>query len=146
MPYIPFTDEQKQRANSVDLVEFLRRRGERLLPSGRDKRLESDHSVTIRGCEWFDHAIPVGGRAISFVQRQYGLSSQEAVKLLLSGEDAAGYPAANKEEKLSPTPFVLPPRNQYIGYRQDGCIMLSAALLLFSNTLPLSLCLSRCGS
>lgn len=45
MPYIPFTDEQKQRANSVDLVEFLRRRGERLLPSGRDKRLNSDHKV-----------------------------------------------------------------------------------------------------
>ena len=49
--FIPFTDEQKQRANSVDLEEFLLRRGERLLPSGRDKRLDSDHSVTIRGCE-----------------------------------------------------------------------------------------------
>ena len=114
MPYIPFTDEQKQRANSVDLVEFLLRRGERLLPSGRDKRLDSDHSVTIRGCEWFDHAVPVGGRAISFVQRQYGLSYQEAVKLLLNGEDGAGYPTANEEENLPPAPFVLPPRNQYM--------------------------------
>lgn len=114
MPYIPFTDEQKQRTNSVDLVEFLRRRGERLLPSGRDKRLDSDHSVTIRGCEWFDHAVPVGGRAISFVQRQYGLSYQEAVKLLLNGEDGAGYPTANEEENLPPAPFVLPPRNQYM--------------------------------
>lgn len=114
MPYIPFTDEQKQRANSVDLVEFLLRRGERLLPSGRDKRLDSDHSVTIRGCEWFDHAVPVGGRAISFVQRQYSLSYQEAVKLLLNGEDGAGYPTANEEEKLPPAPFVLPPRNQYM--------------------------------
>lgn len=114
MPYIPFTDEQKQRANSVDLVEFLLRRGERLLPFGRDKQLDSDHSVTIRGCEWFDHAVPVGGRAISFVQRQYGLSYQEAVKLLLNGEDGAGYPTANEEENLSPSPFVLPPRNQYM--------------------------------
>ena len=53
--YIHFTDEQKQRAAEVDLEEFLRQRGEKLLPSGRDKRLDRDHSVTIRGCEWFDH-------------------------------------------------------------------------------------------
>ena len=35
--YIYFTDEQKERANSVDLVDFLQRQGEKLLPSGRDK-------------------------------------------------------------------------------------------------------------
>ena len=49
MPYIPFTEEQKLRANSVNLVEFLRRQGEKLIPSGRDKRLSSDHSITLRG-------------------------------------------------------------------------------------------------
>ena len=48
--YIPFTTEQKERAASVDLEEFLRRRGEKLITSGRDKRLASDHSITIRGC------------------------------------------------------------------------------------------------
>ena len=47
--YIHFTDEQKQRAASVDLEEFLRCRGEKLLTSGREKRLARDHSVTIRG-------------------------------------------------------------------------------------------------
>ena len=52
MPYIHFTEEQKLRANSVDLVEFLRRQGEKLIPSGRDKRLASDHSITVRGNEW----------------------------------------------------------------------------------------------
>ena len=49
--YIHFTDEQKQRAASVDLEEFLRCRGEKLLTSGREKRLARDHSVTIRGNE-----------------------------------------------------------------------------------------------
>ena len=39
MPYVHFTEEQKQRANSVDLEEFLLRSGERLLPSGREKRM-----------------------------------------------------------------------------------------------------------
>ena len=62
--YIPFTDAQKEQAASVDLEEFLRRRGEKLIASGRDKRLASDHSITIRGCEWFDHAAEQGGKAI----------------------------------------------------------------------------------
>lgn len=44
--YIHFTDEQKQRAAEVDLEEFLRQRGEKLLPSGRDKRLDRDHMLT----------------------------------------------------------------------------------------------------
>lgn len=37
--YIHFTDEQKERANSVDLEEFLRQRGEKLLRAGRESRL-----------------------------------------------------------------------------------------------------------
>ena len=49
--YIHFTEEQKQRAAAVDLEEFLRCRGEKLLSSGREKRLASDHSVTVRGNE-----------------------------------------------------------------------------------------------
>ena len=44
--YIHFTEEQKQRAAAVDLEEFLRFRGEKLIPSGREKRLAKDHSVT----------------------------------------------------------------------------------------------------
>ena len=49
--YIHFTEEQKQRAAAVNLEEFLRCRGEKLLSSGREKRLASDHSVTVRGNE-----------------------------------------------------------------------------------------------
>ena len=52
MPYIHFTQEQKDRAARTDLEVFLWSRGEKLLPSGRDKRLSSDHSVTIRGNHW----------------------------------------------------------------------------------------------
>ena len=47
--YIHFTNEQKERANSVDLEEFLRRRGEKLLRSGREFRLERRHRITVRG-------------------------------------------------------------------------------------------------
>lgn len=110
--FIPFTPEQKERAASVDLEEFLRCRGEKLITSGRDKRLASDHSITIRGCEWFDHATEQGGRAISFVKQYYGVGYPEAVTLLL-GDDLGGvYPAAKEKAPELPKPFKLPPVNQ----------------------------------
>ncbi len=31
--YVHFTDDQKYRANNVDLVDFLQRQGEKLIPS-----------------------------------------------------------------------------------------------------------------
>ena len=109
--YIHFTDEQKQRAASVDLEEFLRCRGEKLLTSGREKRLARDHSVTIRGNEWYDHAEERGGHAVSFVQRFYHLSYPEAVTMLLGGELGTVYPSAEERVEEPPKPFVLPPAN-----------------------------------
>ena len=70
--YILFSDEQKHQANTVDLEDYLLRRGEKLLPSGRDKRLATNHSVTIRGSEWFDHDTQQGGHAIDFVRMYDG--------------------------------------------------------------------------
>lgn len=111
LTYIHFTDEQKQRAASVDLEAFLRSRGERLISSGRDKRLVSDHSVTIRGNEWYDHAEEKGGTAISFVQRYYSVGYAEAVSTLLGDELGVAYP--QRSEKLAEQkPFTLPPSNK----------------------------------
>ena len=125
--YIHFTEEQKHRANSVDLPEFLRRRGEKLLPSGRDKRLASDHSVTIRGNQWFDHATEQGGLAIDFVQKFYGLSFPDAVTALLGGESGIGYLPAREEPSEQRKPFALPPahtdmRRVYAYLLQIRCI------------------------
>ena len=39
MPYIPYTPEQIAAANSVDLPEFLRMRGETLERAGREYKL-----------------------------------------------------------------------------------------------------------
>lgn len=112
MPYIHFTEDQKLRANSVDLVEFLRRQGEKLIPSGRDKRLASDHSITVRGNEWYDHEAEEGGGPISFVQNFYGLTYPEAVTRLLGGEKGEVYVSAQKKERDGPKEFALPPANQ----------------------------------
>lgn len=109
--YIHFTEEQKQRANAVDLVEFLQRQGEKLLPSGRDKRLASDHSITVRGNEWYDHALEQGGLAIDFVQSFYGLSFPEAVTMLLGGEQGEVYSKSKERKQIEQKPFLLPPKN-----------------------------------
>ena len=89
MPYIPFTDEQKVLANSVDLEEFLRMRGEKLERVGREHKLiyydsSGKHdSITLRGSTWFDHKNQVGGGAIKFKQEFYGMDFQTAVQELL---------------------------------------------------------------
>lgn len=111
LAYIHFTDEQKQQAASVDLEAFLRCRGERLISSGKDKRLASDHSITIRGSEWYDHAEETGGRAISFVQRYYNVCYVEAVTMLLDNEFALTAPAT-RERQIEQKQFVLPPAHK----------------------------------
>ena len=89
MPYIPFTDEQKILANSVDLEEFLRMRGEKLERVGREHKLiyydsSGKHdSITIHGSTWFDHKNQVGGGAIKFMQEFYDMDFQTAVQELL---------------------------------------------------------------
>ena len=89
MPYIPFTDEQKQLANSVNLAEYLRVRGEKLERVGREHKLiyydgSGRHdSITIRGSKWFDHKNQTGGGAIKFMQEFYGMDFQTAVQELL---------------------------------------------------------------
>ena len=89
MPYIPFTDEQKILANSIDLEEFLRMRGEKLERVGREHKLiyydsSGRHdSITLRGSTWFDHKNQVGGGAIKFMQEFYDMDFQTAVHELL---------------------------------------------------------------
>lgn len=111
MGYVYFTDDQKQRANTVDLEDFLTRQGEKLLRSGREKRLASDHSITVRGNEWYDHANEKGGCAIDFVQMFYGRSFPDAMTMLLNGEQGQEYRQREPREPEPPKPFVLPEAN-----------------------------------
>lgn len=110
--YVYFTDEQKQRANAVDLEDFLIRQGEKLLRSGREKRLASDHSITVRGNEWYDHASEKGGLAIDFVQMFYGRSFPDAVTMLLNGEQGQEYRPSEQRRPEPPKAFALPEANK----------------------------------
>lgn len=98
MPYIPFTEEQKALANSVDLADFLRLRGEKLERAGREYKFiyndgsGSHDSITIRGSTWFDHKNQVGGGAIKFMQYHYGMDFSTAVQELLGQKIQNNYP------------------------------------------------------
>ena len=112
MPYIHFTDEQKLRASEVNLVLFLCSQGEELIRSGPEFRLASDHSITVRGNEWYDHSMEKGGGPISFVQQFYNLSYPEAITCLLGGEQGIVYEPAQKQKESTKKEFALPPANQ----------------------------------
>lgn len=111
MAYVHFTDEEKQLANSVDLVDFLERQGEKLTRSGPEWRWKRHDSVTVRGNEWFRHSRKEGGHAIDFVQEFYNVSFPEAVQWLLGGEAGVEW---NQTSKSAPAPkkdFALPEVN-----------------------------------
>lgn len=127
MPYIHFTDEQKQRAASVDLVDFLRRQGEKLVRSGPEYRLASDHSITVRGSEWYDHAIEHGGGPVSFVRNYYGLTYPEAVTRLLDGEQGTIIERSAKQAEPEKKKFALP--NAHTDMRRVYAYLLQRRLI-----------------
>lgn len=119
MPYIPFTDEQKQLANSVDLAEYLRVRGEKLERAGIEHKLiyydsSGKHdSITIRGSKWFGHKNQTGGGAIKFMQEFYGMDFQTAVQELLgrSIPPLSNSPPKSDKQEQKTREFKLPEPN-----------------------------------
>ncbi len=119
MPYISFTNEQKEQANNVDLVDFLKFRGEKLQRIGREFKLiyynsSGKHdSITISGSRWFDHKSQVGGGAIKFMQTFYDMDFPIAVQSLLGMNLEVSYtPKTASERKIEePKAFVLPEKN-----------------------------------
>lgn len=110
MLYVPFTEEQKLLAGSVDLPTFLARQNVALKRSGREWALESDPYIKIHGNNWYDQAERRGGNAISFVKRFYNLEYPGAVKMLLG--DAYNYTIEHVPTAQPPKgkkAFTLPP-------------------------------------
>lgn len=110
--YVHYTPEEKRRANNVDLEQFLLQHGETLIPAGREKRLGSNHSITIRKNCWYDHAEETGGLAIDFVKMYYQMTFSKAMAFLLSAEglyhvEPVTEPAERERKKL-----VLPEVNR----------------------------------
>ena len=131
--YIHFTDEQKIRANNVDLVDFLRSQGEEVIRSGHEYRWKRHDSVTISGNRWFRHSAEEGGLAINFVQTFYNISFPDAVTMLMGGERGAEFcqtgsiRQTDQKQERPRKPFALPlahdnNRREYAYLTKQRCI------------------------
>lgn len=116
--YIDFTKEQLIRDNSTDLVEFLRRYGQRLKPCGREYRwVYSDSSgehdsISINGNSWYDFKNECGGRSIAFAREKLGLTFQDAVLELLGSHAAVITMPSREQKQKQKSGFKLPPKNE----------------------------------
>lgn len=111
MPYIHFTEQQKQQARQTDLCELLRRQGEQLKRSGSEYEWRNgSEKVTIRGNLWFHQYERVGGDAIDFVRKFYGTDYAGAMQYLL-GSSSGVLKTAQPVQKKEKVPFSLPTAN-----------------------------------
>ncbi|SFO40332.1 Protein of unknown function [Eubacterium pyruvativorans] len=102
-----YTQQQIERANAVNLEDFLKAQGEELVQSGREKRWKAHDSLTVRGSKWFRHSAGTGGYPVDFVMEMYGKSFPEAMEMLI-GEKGEG----QQESVSAPSQeFRLPQRN-----------------------------------
>ena len=102
-----YTQAQIDRANAVNLEDFLRAQGETLVRSGKEYRWKAHDSLTVCGNKWFRHSQSKGGFPVDFVMEFYGKSFPEAVQML-TGETGEVQPEADP----APSPaFRLPLRN-----------------------------------
>ena len=108
--FIPFTDEQKEKARRTDLAGLLRSQGETLRKSGSELEwLDGSQKVTIRGNLWFHQYEQEGGDSIDFVRKFYHKSYPEAMEYLL-GQSGGVLSVLPQVQKSAPK-FELPPAN-----------------------------------
>ena len=113
MGYIHFSEDEKNRANSVNIVSYLQSKGETVKRCGNEHSWESPSGkVSLRGSDWYSQYEQVGGGPVSFVQKFYGLNYPEAVTELLGNNS---YELAMSQDKLQKKAehkeLVIPPRN-----------------------------------
>ncbi len=108
--YIPFTEEQKQRARETDLVDLLQRQGYKLKKEGKQYVWGSgSDKVSIKGNYWYHQYEQVGGDAVDFIKKFENKSYPDAVLYLL--EEQGERVTMPESEEEPPKPFELPKKN-----------------------------------
>lgn len=113
MPFIKFTEEEKERANATSIADYLIAHGESVKRAGREYMWDAPSGkVSINGGEWYSQYEQVGGGAVNFVRKFYGLSYPEAVRSLLGSNAGAELSRTeSKPREEARPPFTLPPKN-----------------------------------
>lgn len=111
--YVPFTEEQREQARRTDLAAFLRQQWEKVKRSGTEfVWLDHGQRVTIRGNLWFHQYEQVGGDAIDFACRFYGMDYPEAVQLMLAMRSVGVEAVRGTVEPFAKQPLELPPKHE----------------------------------
>lgn len=113
MPYIKFTEQEKASANSASIVDYLTAHGESVERVGREFVWEAPSGkVSINGSEWYSQYELVGGGAVNFVQKFFGLSYPDAIRSLLGNNAGEAVIGERKEPNIRPKkPFELPEKH-----------------------------------
>ncbi len=117
-----FSREQIDIAKNTNLVDLLQRNGEQLKRSGSEYEWkDGTQKVTIRNNVFFHQYERVGGSAIEFCEKFYGMNFAQAVSYLLGQQGQSPTPSEYSSIKntsyYSPPPkyesgnFILPPKN-----------------------------------
>lgn len=123
--FIPYTQEEKDRACQTDLVDLLERNGEKLKKEGKNYVWGSgSEKVTIRENVWFHQYERVGGDAVDFVKKFYNKTYPEAMEYLLGKRDHGELNRADPKLPKEKKPFEMPPKNSNMrrvyGYLLNG--------------------------
>ena len=113
MPYIKFTEQEKEMANSTNIVDYLTTHGEAVQRAGREYVWEAPSGkVSISESQWYSQYELVGGGAVNFVQKFFGLSYPDAIRSLLGNNAGEAVIGEKKEPMVRPKkPFELPEKH-----------------------------------
>lgn len=114
MPYIHFSEQDKQTANNADITSYLQTRGETVKKTGREYLWESPSGkVSVSGNQWYSQYEQIGGNSISFVRKFFGKTYPEAVRELLGKAEPIPQPIVTerKQSQKEPIELIPPPKN-----------------------------------
>ena len=109
--YTHYTEAQKEQARMTDIVDLLRRQGEKVRRAGSEYEwMDGYEKVSIKGNLWYHQYEETGGNTIDFVQRFMDKTYPEAMEFLLGGS-LGTLSTSPPIERRPPGPLELPKRN-----------------------------------
>ena len=108
--YIFFTTQQKQQARTINIADFLRKKGESIKREGQSYSWTSNgEKISIKGNLWYDQYTQEGGDAIDFARRFFDCETYPDAVAMLIGENISTIKPEQNEVEKTAKPFSLPP-------------------------------------
>ena len=107
--YIFFTTQQKQQARTINIADFLQKKGESIKREGQSYSWTSNgEKISIKGNLWYDQYTQEGGDAIDFARRFFDCETYPDAVAMLIGENISTIKSEQNETEKNGKPFSLP--------------------------------------